>query len=111
MRGNPRLYGGLLVHLGVVLVAVALAASAGYIDKREVRLARGESTEIGGYRVTFLETVREVSDQKTTTKARIAVERDGRDLGVYAPSISTFSRLLIVRVESGHTGHCMAEIL
>ncbi|MDQ3895945.1 MAG: cytochrome c biogenesis protein CcsA, partial [Actinomycetota bacterium] len=27
VRGNPRLYGGLVVHVGVVLVAVALAAS------------------------------------------------------------------------------------
>ncbi|HEX5615008.1 MAG TPA: heme lyase CcmF/NrfE family subunit [Acidimicrobiia bacterium] len=90
MRGNPRLYGGLLVHLGVVVVAVALAASAGYLEKREVRLARNESTEVSGYRVTFLEIVREETDQKTTTKARIAVERDGSDLGVYAPSISTF---------------------
>jgi cytochrome c-type biogenesis protein CcmF len=90
VRGNPRLYGGLVVHLGVVLVAVALAASAGYTTKREVRLERGGSTEVAGYRVTYLETVREATDQKTTTKARIGVERDGRDLGVYAPSISTF---------------------
>ena len=29
VRGNPRLYGGLVVHLGVVLIAVALAASSG----------------------------------------------------------------------------------
>ena len=29
-RSNPRLYGGLVVHLGVVLIAVALAASSAY---------------------------------------------------------------------------------
>jgi cytochrome c-type biogenesis protein CcmF len=89
-RGNPRLYGGLIVHVGVVVIAVALAASAGYIERREVRLAPGESADIGRYRVTYLETVRDDSAQKLTIKAQVRVERDGRDLGVYAPAISTF---------------------
>ena len=40
-RSNPRLYGGLVVHFGVVLIAVALAASSAYATNREVRLRRG----------------------------------------------------------------------
>ena len=43
IRANPRLYGGLVVHTGIVLIAVALAASSTYSTKREVRLARGDS--------------------------------------------------------------------
>jgi cytochrome c-type biogenesis protein CcmF len=90
VRGSPRLYGGLLVHTGVVLVAVALASSSGYATRREVRLAVDESASVAGYTVTFLGTEVERGEQKTTVKARVEVTRGGRDLGVYAPAISTF---------------------
>ncbi len=90
VRGNPRLYGGLLVHVGVVLVAVALAASSSYGTKHEVRLTRGQSATVAGYRLTFLDAHRRVTDQKTTVSARVRVARGGDRLGVYAPAISTF---------------------
>jgi cytochrome c-type biogenesis protein CcmF len=86
VRGNPRLYGGLLVHVGVVVIAVALAASAGYTTRREVRLARGESATVRGYTVTYLGTETERSDQKTSVKANIRI----KGIGVYAPAISTY---------------------
>ncbi len=90
VRGNPRLYGGLVVHVGVVLIGVAIAASSGYTAKREVQLATGESVTISGYTVSYLGSVETVTDQKSTVSARMRVERGGDDLGVYEPSISTF---------------------
>src|SRR5262249_14264131 len=54
-RSNPRLYGGLVVHLGVVMIAVVLAASSAYGANREVRLARGDHATVGGYRITYLD--------------------------------------------------------
>ncbi|MCZ7524981.1 MAG: hypothetical protein M5U14_00465 [Acidimicrobiia bacterium] len=89
VAGNPRLYGGLIVHLGVVLVALALAAS-GSGTRREVRLAPNESATVEGYRLTFLGTERAETAQKTTVSVRVRVERGDRDLGVYAPAVSTF---------------------
>lgn len=89
VRGNPRLYGGLLVHVGVVAIAVALGAS-GQVTKREVRLERGESAVVAGHTVTYLGTETVETGQKTTTKANVALARGGDDLGVYAPAISTF---------------------
>jgi cytochrome c-type biogenesis protein CcmF len=90
VRGNPRLYGGLVVHAGVVLVAVALAASSGYTTRAEVRLADGESAAVGGYEVTYLGTERVVTEQKSTVRADVQVARGGDVLGVYQPSISSF---------------------
>ena len=89
-RTNPRLYGGLVVHVGVVFIAVAIAASSGYVTKREVALEQGESATVRDFTVTYLGSEREVSDQKSTVKARVRVERDGDDLGVYAPAISSY---------------------
>ena len=90
VRGNPRLYGGLVVHVGVVLIAIALATSGSSSTRREVRLARGESATVAGYRVTYLGSATERSSQKRTVKARVRIEHDGDSLGVYAPAISTF---------------------
>jgi cytochrome c-type biogenesis protein CcmF len=90
MRNDPRLYGGLIVHVGVVLIAVALAASSSYDERAEVRLTEGESAGLEGYTFTYLGADRTTSDQKTTFSVDVRVEQGGRDLGVYSPSISTF---------------------
>ena len=90
VSAEPRRYGGLLVHVGVVLVAVAIGASSGYTVKREVRLDEGESATVAGYTLTYLRREVATNGQKTTVKAAMRVERGGRDLGVYAPAISTF---------------------
>jgi cytochrome c-type biogenesis protein CcmF len=90
VAGNRRLYGGLVVHVGVVVVAVALAASAGYTKRREARLAENERVSLAGHQFTYLGISQRQTGQKTTISARIKVERDGRDLGVYAPALSLF---------------------
>jgi cytochrome c-type biogenesis protein CcmF len=89
-RSNPRLYGGLVVHFGVVLIAVTLAVSSSYGANQEVRLRRGESATVSGYTLTYLRTREARSAQKTTISADVRVRRGDRDLGVYAPAISTF---------------------
>ena len=88
--GSPRLYGGLVVHLGVVAIAVALAASSAFTTKDEVRLNKGQSATVAGYRVTYEGSELERGEQKNTVKANVRIERGGDDLGVYAPAISTF---------------------
>ena len=90
VRSRPSLYGGLVVHMGVVVVAVALAASAGSLSRAEVRLARGESATVEGVKVTFLDLDRSVDARKSTITANVRVVDHGRDLGVYAPAISSY---------------------
>jgi len=90
IRANPRLYGGLVVHTGIVLIAVALAASSTYSTKQEVRLAKGQSATVAGYQVTYLGSQVTTSAQKRVVKARVRIQHDGDDLGVYAPSVNIF---------------------
>jgi cytochrome c-type biogenesis protein CcmF len=90
VRGNPRLYGGLIVHTGVVIIAVALGVSSGYAIRREVNLQRGESATVAGYRVTYLGSTTAVGQQKTTIAARVRVQQGSRTLGVYEPAISSY---------------------
>jgi cytochrome c-type biogenesis protein CcmF len=90
VRGNPRLYGGLVVHVGVVIVAIAIAASSAYSTKREVRLAEGQSAGVRGYTLTYLGSHEKRTGQKNTVSADVRIERGGDSLGTYAPAISTF---------------------
>jgi len=90
VRGNPRLYGGLVVHVGVVVLAMALATTSGYTTKREVRLEPGQSATVRGFTVTYLRTTTDDSAQKTTISAEVNARRGSTDLGTFRPAISTF---------------------
>ena len=90
INGNRRLYGGLAVHAGVVIVAVGLAASQGYATHREVSLGRGESTVVHGYQLTYLDTAVSTTARGTRVVAEIAVDDDGERLDVLRPSLMVF---------------------
>jgi cytochrome c-type biogenesis protein CcmF len=90
VAGNRRLYGGLVVHAGVVVIAVALAASSGYSTKREFRMRQGERVAMAGHRFTYLGSEQTETGQKRTLTARVRVDRGGEQLGVYEPALSIF---------------------
>src|SRR5438309_2360539 len=52
LRHNRR-YGGFVVHLAVLVVAVGVTGSQAWSVHTETTLQRGEQTELGGYRVRF----------------------------------------------------------
>jgi cytochrome c-type biogenesis protein CcmF len=59
LLGSRRHYGGMLVHFGVIVIAVGLVGSGLFKEERAVGMAPGEIVEIGGERMRF-EGVREV---------------------------------------------------
>jgi cytochrome c-type biogenesis protein CcmF len=77
--------GGMVVHLGVVVVAVAVAASSAYSHARTVTLEEGESTTLSGHTVTYLGTTTEAADRKTTKRAELEVDGEER-----APALHQF---------------------
>ncbi len=81
-----RTNGGMIVHLGVVLIAVAFAASSSYTTQREVRLEPGESARVGGHSVTYLGITERAEANRTDRIARVRV--DGGQ--VYAPRLQRF---------------------
>jgi cytochrome c-type biogenesis protein CcmF len=52
VRHNRR-YGGLIVHLGILVVAVGVTGSQAWSVQTETTLRRGEVAELAGYRVRF----------------------------------------------------------
>jgi cytochrome c-type biogenesis protein CcmF len=90
VRSNPRLYGGLVVHVGIVMIALAIATSGAFSTKSDVHLAKGQSAVVSGYKFTYLGSVTHRSAQKTVIEARVHITHDGSDLGVSTPGISSF---------------------
>src|SRR5262249_33891864 len=74
-RSNPRLYGGLVVHFGVVLIAVTLAVSSSYGANREIRLTRGQAATVDGYTLTYKGSTIHHSAQKSTVSAAVRIAR------------------------------------
>jgi cytochrome c-type biogenesis protein CcmF len=82
-----RANGGMVVHLGVILIAVALAASQSNVRQAEFTLTPGQEASFAGHTLTFVGTEVVQDSNKTATKA--LVEIDGT--GPWAPSINQFA--------------------
>jgi cytochrome c-type biogenesis protein CcmF len=81
-----RTNGGMIVHLGVVIVAVAIAASGSYVHEDEARYEPGQTRVVGGHEITYLDTVEVEESNRTATKVRVRV--DGGQ--VYEPALSQY---------------------
>jgi cytochrome c-type biogenesis protein CcmF len=81
-----RANGGMVVHIGVIVMAVAIAAARGYSTTAEFNLRPGETARLSGHSFTYLgiETVDE--GDKIADKARVRI--DGGQ--VYSPAIQKF---------------------
>jgi cytochrome c-type biogenesis protein CcmF len=84
-----RANGGMVVHIGVIVIAVALAASNSYTRSQELSLEKGVVASYGGH--TFeLVGFNEVSDDRRTSISAL-ISIDGGQ--AYAPAISKFKAM------------------
>jgi cytochrome c-type biogenesis protein CcmF len=74
---NRRRYGGYIVHVGVAVLLIGIAASSSFQTKRDVRLAPGESAVVDGRTVTYERPTVSVDDNALTFGAVVGVERGG----------------------------------
>jgi cytochrome c-type biogenesis protein CcmF len=79
MSRNNRRYGGYVVHLGVVMIAVAVTASSMYQIEQSAQLRPGESLTIGEYHLTFNGLHERQEPGVRIVEAQLAVE-SGREL-------------------------------
>jgi cytochrome c-type biogenesis protein CcmF len=84
LRQNRR-YGGFIVHLGILVMALGVAGSQAWSNHSEVTLERGQSTTLAGYNVRFdgLQASEESNHFKVTGTFTVS---NGRPLGVLSPA-------------------------
>jgi cytochrome c-type biogenesis protein CcmF len=78
---NRRRYGGYVVHAAIVLLAIGIAGSSAFDTVAEARLTRGESMEVGKYRLEYRALDERIAANATEIRAELAVSRGNRDLG------------------------------
>jgi cytochrome c-type biogenesis protein CcmF len=88
---NRRRYGGYAVHLGVLVMAVAVAISSGLSIDRTVTLAPGETATVGAYRITHEQLVVEpLADDARVIETRAEVAYDGPQSGTLATALRDY---------------------
>jgi cytochrome c-type biogenesis protein CcmF len=83
---NRRRYGGYLVHVGMALLFLGVAASSAFQQIRDVRLSPGQSVHLEGYEIRYLRATAAVDREKLSLGARLRVSRDGREVATLTPS-------------------------
>jgi len=81
-----RANGGMVVHLGVVIIAVALAAATSYGHRSQITLQPGTQATVDGHVIAYDGLARVSSPARTATEALVRV--DGQ--GPYRPAVSQF---------------------
>ena len=84
-----RANGGMIVHLGVILICVALAASNSFTRSQEIDLVTGQVATFAGHTFELIDVV-EVRDARSTT-VKALVKIDGGK--AYSPSITKYTRI------------------
>ena len=96
VRRNRRRYGGYVVHLGVAVLFVGIAASSAFQHARDVVLRPGQSARIAGYDVTYVRPTGDVVPapngrlERIDLGAVVRVARDGKPVGTMRSRRSFF---------------------
>jgi cytochrome c-type biogenesis protein CcmF len=93
---NRRRYGGYMVHAGIALLFVGIAASTAFQDARDIRLAPGETTRVDGYELTYVRPTGDIdvasngSLEKIDLGAKLRVQRGSGEPYTLHPERSFF---------------------
>jgi cytochrome c-type biogenesis protein CcmF len=77
IRRNRRRYGGYLVHAGVAVALIGVAASTSFQHSRYATLAPGQSAKIDGYNVRYVRPTARVNYEKISLGAVLNVSKGG----------------------------------
>ena len=83
---NRRRYGGYIIHLGVILMALGVIGIEMFQTETQGTIAPGESMTLSGYTMTFRDLANfDTQDGRNVARAVVEVSRDGRVLGELHP--------------------------
>ena len=77
ISANRRRCGGLIVHLGVLVIALGLVGSGLFKEERTLILAEGDAFEIGDYQVLYLRKRDVAGPNYTALRLEFSVTREG----------------------------------
>jgi cytochrome c-type biogenesis protein CcmF len=78
IRRNRRRYGGYIVHAGVAVLLIGVAASSSFQHSRDAVLGPGQSTRVDGYTVRYVRPIATATAQKLSFGAVLDVSKGGK---------------------------------
>jgi cytochrome c-type biogenesis protein CcmF len=87
---NRRRYGGYIVHVGIIVLLIGVAASSSFQTNRDVELRPGESVTIDGRTITYVKPTVTVDREKLGFGSLLRIEEDGKVVGTVRPSRQFF---------------------
>lgn len=91
LRQNRRRYGGLLVHVGVVLVAIGVTASSAFQQETQAFVRRGDTLSIGGYTLRFEALAEERQPHRNVVRSRFTLQRQGQKMATLQPALNFYA--------------------
>ena len=78
VRRNRRRYGGYIVHVGIAVLFIGVAASATFQHEQELSLQVGQSVRVGAYTMKYVRATSGVVDDPSHTGATLTLGADLR---------------------------------
>jgi cytochrome c-type biogenesis protein CcmF len=89
-RRNQRRYGGLTVHLGVVLIIMGIAGSMAYSIEKEATMALKQQLQVGNYQIQFEGLTGSRQPTHFRVEGAFRVFHNGNDEGILNPVLKFF---------------------
>ncbi|MCE9673710.1 heme lyase CcmF/NrfE family subunit [Myxococcus stipitatus] len=87
-----RRFGGYIVHLGIVLIIVAVAASSSYVKHTSGTLKKDQVMELDGYKLRYLGLVSGEEPHRTFVAARVEVTTPSGKVEEQKPRLNYYER-------------------
>ncbi|WP_419787381.1 heme lyase CcmF/NrfE family subunit [Pseudodesulfovibrio sp.] len=86
LRKTRHSWGVYGIHLGLALLALGIAFSGPYKIENEIVLGRGQTAEVGGYEITYVDRHDDTTPElRARATATLRVEKDGKLVGMMQP--------------------------
>jgi cytochrome c-type biogenesis protein CcmF len=83
---NRRRYGGYVVHAGIALTLIGIAASSSFQTNRDLRLQVGQSANVGDYTINYRKLAADPTNERIAFDAQLDVTRDGKHFATLNPA-------------------------
>jgi cytochrome c-type biogenesis protein CcmF len=88
-----RRFGGYIVHLGIVMIFVSVAASSAFVTHTSGTVRIGETLKIGGYQVKYLGLTSGQEPHRTFVATKVQVTAPNGDISEMAPRMNYYERM------------------
>jgi len=110
VRRNLRRYGGVLVHLGIILMTIGIIGIEGLQQEVQTNLAIGEQVELSGFIFKFESLEHSEDAGRLITEAVLTISRDGKPRGALYPRREIFTNMGLAITHPGLKSNLAADL-